>query len=125
MDLREKNLETLKDNYYLSFVDERVLNTLSEAAAKQGLNIYVYVRGYNAKWGLSTELRVIVTEEERKDKVKDWKGKFMYDKYTEIIFMPRAYVARTPRGALWRYVLEAIDYLDKLGKEEVEEVIEN
>lgn len=111
LELKKKNLETLKNNYYLNFIPESILEELANEAANKDLNIYVYAPGRSAKWGLSTELIVIATKEERKDRTKDWTGKPMYKEYLTLIHMPRAYVARTPRGALWREVLGAIEII--------------
>lgn len=114
LELKKKNLETLKNNYYLNFIPESILEELATEAANKGLNIYVYAPGRSAKWGLSTELTVIATKEERKDRTKDWTGKPMYKEYLTLIHMPRAYVARTPRGALWREVLGAIEIIKSI-----------
>lgn len=131
MELREKNFETLKNNYYLSFIDERVLSTLSSIAAEKELNLYIYSTGRRSKWGLSADFRLIASKEEKKEFIKSRWGTITYNEYIELFYMERVYVARTPRGALWRNVLEAIDKLENLGKEEevieevVEEVVEN
>ena len=102
-DYREKNIEELNKNYYLSSLPTELIKGAATEASLDGKYLYVYSTGRNVGPAIETKLTVVLTPEERKGKAYNTTGEMVY-KDAVYFTLKRAKLCKTPRGALYRFL---------------------
>ena len=120
-DIFHLNMLELQDNYFLSSLPEHLLIDACFEAAEKGLYLYVYTTAVNKGPALETTLRIVYTEEPKKNtknfirvaNSEDGSYRTVLSYSTGgYVELGRARLCRTPRGALYRFVEDLIETLE-------------
>lgn len=120
-DIFNLNMIELTDNYFLNSLPEKLLIDACFEAAEKGLYLYVYTTAVNKGPALETTLRIVYTEEPKKNtknfirvaNSEDGSYRTVLSYSTGgYVELGRARLCRTPRGALYRFVEDLIETLE-------------